>query len=245
MGHLGALLPVAQGVAVWATLGREADAQVAAGDGRTRSQIMADTLVERVTGQATATAVPVAVNLTVSDQTLFAGGAEPAWVQHLGQVPAGTARDLVATATAQAHATLRRLYVTPATGRLVAMDSRSRAFPDALGLFIDLRDQTCRTPWCDAPIRHRDHVTPVTAGGPTHRHNGQGLCEACNYAKQAPGWRTRAHHGPGRHLVEITTPTGHRHRSRAPALPRPAPDPLTHPTPSRAEIYVSELVLAC
>ncbi len=53
--------------------------------------------------------------------------------------------------------------------------------------------------------------------------NGQGLCEACNYAKEAPGWRTDLITSD-RHLVEITTPTGHRYRSS----PSPQPgDPLT------------------
>jgi 5-methylcytosine-specific restriction endonuclease McrA len=51
-----------------------------------------------------------------------------------------------------------------------------------------VRDRTCRTPWCDAPIRHVDHVEPAAAGDPTSAENAQGLCEACNYAKQAPGW---------------------------------------------------------
>ncbi|HEX3003870.1 MAG TPA: HNH endonuclease signature motif containing protein, partial [Angustibacter sp.] len=86
-----------------------------------------------------------------------------------------------------------------------------------------LRDRTCRTPWCDAPIRHTDHIEPVEAGGATTALNGQGLCEACNYAKQALGWRQRAATGPpGRHTVDIITPTGARHRSTAPPLPRPA-----------------------
>jgi hypothetical protein len=50
-------------------------------------------------------------------------------------------------------------------------------------------DGTCRTPYCDAPIRHTDHATPVAHGGPTSVLNGLGECEACNYAKEAPGWR--------------------------------------------------------
>ena len=41
------------------------------GDPRGRGQIMADTLVERVTGQASADAVPLLVNLVVSDGVLF------------------------------------------------------------------------------------------------------------------------------------------------------------------------------
>jgi hypothetical protein len=60
----------------------------------------------------------------------------------------------------------------------------------------------------------------VTDGGKTEADNGQGLCEACNYAKQAPGWRarqTRRRAGP---VIETVTPTGHTYRSRAPEPPR-------------------------
>jgi hypothetical protein len=54
MAQVSALLPVAHGVAVYAALRKSADAAIAAGDGRTRGQLMADILVERVTGKATA-----------------------------------------------------------------------------------------------------------------------------------------------------------------------------------------------
>jgi hypothetical protein len=229
MASLHASLPVAQGVAVWATLSAVADSLVATGDGRSRGQIMADTLVERVTGQATADAVPITLDVTVSDTTLLGGGSDPAWLHGCGPIPAQTVRDLAATAHAAGLAALRRLYVAPDTGRLVAMDATTELFPEGLGAFLDLRDQTCRTPWCDAPIRHHDHVTGRAAGGPTTGRNGQGLCAQCNHAKQAPGWRAHPVHGPpgAPHTVEIATPTGHRHRSAAPALPRPSPDILS------------------
>ena len=84
------------------------------------------------------------------------------------------------------------------------MDSRARHFRDGLARLIRLRDRTCRTPWCDAPIRHGDHSERVSDQGPTSAINGQGLCEACNYAKDAPGWHARPRPGP-RHTVETTT----------------------------------------
>ena len=59
MTWLTALLPVAQGVACYAALKAAAASGVAIGDGRAIGQLMADTLVTRVTGQATADAVPV------------------------------------------------------------------------------------------------------------------------------------------------------------------------------------------
>lgn len=111
---------------------------------------------------------------------------------------------------------LRRLYLSPDARTLVGMDSVRRVFTPAQRRFLRLRDRYCRTPWCEAPIRHADHVVAVGAAGPTHVDNGQGYCEACNHAKQAPGWRNRVVSRAGLHDVEITTPTGHSYRSRAP-----------------------------
>ena len=71
MTYVTALLPVAQGVSVYAALKREADVCC---DGRSRGQVMADTLVERVTGRPADQAVPVTVNVVISDQALL--GAE-------------------------------------------------------------------------------------------------------------------------------------------------------------------------
>ena len=68
MTYLTALLPVAQGVSVYAALKREADV---CGDGRSRGQVMADTLVERVTGRPAEQPVDIGVNLVISDQALL------------------------------------------------------------------------------------------------------------------------------------------------------------------------------
>ncbi|GAB2938357.1 hypothetical protein GCM10027047_38580 [Rhodococcus aerolatus] len=183
---------------------------------------MADLLVERVTGQARAEDVPVAVDLIVSDATLLGAGAEPAVVSGCGPVPAQVARELVADALdAEVPTWLRRLYADPA-GQLVALSTRQRFTADGLSALLRVRDQgLCRTPWCDAPARHDDHVVPHARGGRTDATGTQGLCEACNHAKEAAGWAARTVPGP-RHTVETTTPTGHRYRSRAPAPPVPA-----------------------
>ncbi|MET0820690.1 MAG: HNH endonuclease, partial [Aeromicrobium sp.] len=84
-------------------------------------------------------------------------------------------------------------------------------------------------PWCDAPIRHADHPVRASDGGETSAENGQGLCEACNYAKEAAGWRSLPLPSD-RHEVLITTPTGHTYVSSAPDPPQPHP-PQPHPLP--------------
>ena len=222
MTRFTALLPVAQGVACLHALQQAADTATAQGEPRSRGQVMADTLVERVTGQTTADDVAVEVNVVIPADTLFGDADEPADLPGYGPVPADTARDLVRRSST---AWLRRLFTRPDTSELIGMESRRRIFPPGQRRFITLRDQTCRTPWCDAPIRHTDHVVPKEQEGPTSIRNGQGLCAACNYAKQAPDWQARP--GPNQQIV-ITTPTGHRYRSRPPDPPgsRPQVSPL-------------------
>ena len=122
-----------------------------------------------------------------------------------------------AVADRRSRATLRRLYAHPRAGALVAMESRARLFPRGLAAFIELRDRRCRTPYCDAPIRHRDHAQPWAEGGSTTADNGLGSCERCNYAKEASGWRvSTCVDEKGRHTAEFTTPTGKRYQSGAP-----------------------------
>ena len=226
MTYVTALLPVAQGVSIYAALKREADVCC---DGRARGQVMADTLVERVTGRPAEQPVPVAVNVVISDQALVGVGNPAAVIAGYGPVPSALARKLIAEAVAdqRSQATLRRLYATPATGALVALESRARVFPKGLAEFVGLRDQRCRTPYCDAPIRHRDHAKPHRAGGTTSAVNGLGLCEHCNYLKESDGWTvTSTNAENGTHTAEFTTPTGARHRSTAPPMPGTPGEPF-------------------
>lgn len=230
MARVTVLLPMAQGVAVYAAVHQEANR---CGDGRSRGQVMAGTVFERVTGRPAQVPVPVAVNLVISDQTLLGGDDSPAVVDGYGPVPGEVARELVSDAVAdrRSRATLRRLYRHPKSGALVAMESRARLFPKALARFVRLRDQTCRTPYCDAPIRHIDHAQPAAGGGATSALNGLGLCERCNYAKEAPGWAVHTFDDNGTHTARFVTPTGTVYRSTAP------------PPPGTVDIYDSQTEL--
>ena len=118
---------------------------------------------------------------------------------------------------------VRRLYTRPPTGPWSRWTPPGGPFTGGLRRFLIIRDQTCRTPWCDAPIRHLDHPTRHADGGPTTAPNGQGLCAACNHAKEAPGWR--AHTGRDGD-VHTHTPTGHHYP--APSPEAPSPDHHTH-----------------
>ncbi|MDV6276150.1 DUF222 domain-containing protein [Rhodococcus erythropolis] len=222
MCYLSVLLPVAEGIAVHATLRRDADSVLAGGDKRTHAQIMADLLVERVTGIGRAAPTPITVNLVVSDQSLLGDSTDPAHVHGYGPVPADIAREWIAKSSedSETTATVRKIYACPDTGAMTAMESTARTFPKGLARLIELRDRSCRTPWCDAPVRHRDHIRDHKSGGPTSAANGAGLCAACNYAKQGLDWSAEPVPG-NRHTFTTTTPTGHRYSSVAPPLPTP------------------------
>ncbi|MCA0179619.1 MAG: HNH endonuclease, partial [Actinobacteria bacterium] len=120
---------------------------------------------------------------------------------------------------------LTRIFTSPDGRDLLALDAIARLFPPRLRAALILRDDTCRTPYCDATIRHADHIRSAADGGPTSLHNGQGLCARCNYTKELPGFTTRVldpQEGPGAgrhtHVTGLTTPTRHRYLSVAPPL---------------------------
>ncbi|GAB5077607.1 HNH endonuclease [Arthrobacter sp. AD-310] len=253
MAYLTALLPVAQGVAAYAALTQEADSLRSSGDERSKGQIMADTLVERTTGVAGGVS-SIEIQLVMTDRTLLQRDSEPARLTGYGTVPAEWARRAAMGRLPEVNGLspvngraggeglstwVRRLYTAPVTGDLVAMDSKARFFPPGLRRFLQVRDDVCRTPYCDAPIRHDDHIISWFSGGPTTAGNGQGLCEACNHAKETPGWSAKPVTVPGaRHTVQLQTPTGHTYQSTAP----PLPGTLMPGTPkSRAPIYALPL----
>jgi hypothetical protein len=81
------------------------------------------------------------------------------------------------------------------------------------------RDQRCRDPYCEAPIRQIDHIERYTDGGLTVYPNGRGVCERGNYVREMPGWTIDIMSSglDGQcHTTKITTPTGHTYLSRAP-----------------------------
>lgn len=217
MTYLTALLPVAQGVSVYAALTRAADTRC---DGRSRGQVMADTLVERVTGRDAAVPTPIAVNLVMSDETLLGAANTPAQLCGYGPIPAAVARTMVASAVTdqRSRATLRRLYAHPQAGALVSMESRARLFPRGLAAFIELRDQRCRTP----TVTRRSDTATMPTPGPTAarpaRTTGLGPANAATTPNKPPAG------GSAQVSTKIT-------RTQPNSLPRQAVD--TGPAPRR------------
>jgi hypothetical protein len=226
MALLSGYLPVEQGVACYAALRQHADAAVATGDERTRDQIMADTLVERITGQTSAADVNVELQLMMPlDALTNPDKPSTATIPGYGPLPSELARDILANS--QGLKWWRRLFTAPqgppgSPGPLVGGDPIRRLFDGWLAKLIKLRDQSCRNPYCEAPIRHIDHITRHSDGGRTTFDNGRGTCARCNYAREMPGWHVRVIEFGlnGRpHTIHITTPTGHHYLSRAPDPP--------------------------
>jgi hypothetical protein len=226
MALLTGYLPVEQGIACYSALRQHADTAVAAGDGRTRDQIMADTLVERLTGQATAADVDIELQLLMPlDSLIDPDKPDAAVIPGYGPLPGELARDIMANS--QGRKWWRRLFSAPSSastgsGPIVGGDPTRRLFDGWLAKLIRLRDQTCRDPYCDAPIQHLDHIIRYTDGGPTTFENGRGTCARGNHVREMPGWHLNVIDAGrlGRpHTIHVTTPTGHHYLSRAPDPP--------------------------
>ena len=221
-----AALTAAEKARYVATGDPEVDAARAA-DERGRGEWMADTALERLSGRGEGQVQPVEVGLVMSEDAIIPAAFDgsdrqgradgpscaveiPGW----GAVPGDMAREhLLRLCDTDTQTWLRRLWTAPGGRDVVAMDSQRRLFSGVLRQLMELRDATCRVPWCDAPAREVDHVTPFARGGATSAANAMGTCQRHNLVKEEPGWRaeviaTGLDPGGGPHTVRLTTPTG-------------------------------------
>ena len=191
MLRLSALLPLREGLACVQALQSAADDEVKDGakdEPRSRRwrQAQADALVTRITGTAPKDLPPVGVkvNLMIPIEALTedAGG----FIDGYGMIGGHLVRDLIAQCPETQGPQIRRLFSQ--AGDLVGMESRARHYPGLLKEFIRLRDQRCRTPFCESPVKHIDHIDPAASGGATSESNGRGGCERCNYDKEHPDY---------------------------------------------------------
>ncbi|WP_240157450.1 HNH endonuclease [Pseudonocardia broussonetiae] len=205
MADLTAHLPVEEAVACYAALAAAVNEIAVQPEPvtRGRGQIMADTLVERLTGQATARDVAVEIQVLVPVEALVDPRSPlPAQIPGHGPVPV----DLLTNSTGR---TIWRRLVTR-DGIIIGGDSRSRRFTGQLAALIRARDgHRCREPYCDAPIRHIDHIHRWSELGRTEFDNGRGLCAFHNHVRETAGWRAEVTSG----TVRTTTPTGAHYHS--------------------------------
>ncbi|RTL69644.1 MAG: DUF222 domain-containing protein [Pseudonocardiaceae bacterium] len=203
MVRLSAVLPVEQGVACFAALRRVVVEHWVDPDPvtRTRGQLMADTLVERLTGVDAAAPIAVELQVLVPVESLLDPQAPlPA------ELPGYGPTDLLDRAV---WAGWRRLFTEG--GNVVGGDSRRRAFAGVLADLVRTRDRgRCAEVGCDAPIQHLDHVDRWSDGGPTSLGNGRGACAFHNLVREQPGWRIESRGG----TRTTTTPTGRRYSLR-------------------------------
>lgn len=82
----------------------------------------------------------------------------------------------------------RAVYKSPTR---IEVSTTSRLFSGATRRAIELRDRTCRHPYCDVPADRCqvDHVVPWSAGGPTVQWNGRLACGRHNRSRVfGPDW---------------------------------------------------------
>lgn len=233
MSKLIAIGPTPQIVAAEKSLRQWANTQSASGatkdkhgKKRTRDQLMFDELIRRLTGESHNAKVVVEILLAMTPTTLLAHGDEPAWLVGHGPIPAPIARQWLLDEDLTVQ--LRRVFTDPAAHELTGLESRTRAFPAGVRKMVLLRDNVCRTPYCEAPIIDVDHMTPYRDGGPTNWQNASGLCAACNQTKENRGWR----HEGNATTLQVVTPTGHRYTNiPGPIIPGAMHEPQREPEP--------------
>ncbi|MFR9805640.1 DUF222 domain-containing protein [Pseudonocardia sp. RS010] len=182
MAVLRAYLPAEQGVGCYAALRKAVTEHWVGADPvtRTAGQIMADTVVERLTGVTPAEpVVGVEVQVLVPVEALVTGdGPLPVELPGFGPV-------LAELLVEPGRATWRRLVT--ADGIVIGGESRRRAFGGLLAGLVRSRDRgRCTERHCDAPIRHLDHLHRWSEGGATTLDNGAGKCSFHNLVREIP-----------------------------------------------------------
>lgn len=208
MLRLSALIPATTGLACVQALQTVAQAALAetadkAGKPRKtthqdRRRAQADALIALITGVAPRQQPPVDVRVNLMIPIDALTGDAPGHLEGYGTISGQLARDLINACPDDQGPAVRRIFTAPNHQELIGMESTSRTYNGLLREFIRLRDQRCRTPFCESPAQQTDHITPVAKGGPTTAANGRATCTRCNQDKEHPDYRVT---GTAQHAV--------------------------------------------
>ena len=193
MLRLSALVPATTGLACVQALQAAADALVAEKPNpathQDRRRAQADALVTLITGAKPRRQPPVDVRVNLMIPIDALTGDAPGHLEGYGTISGQLARDLINACPDDQGPAVRRIFTAPNHQELVGMESTSRTYNGLLREFIRLRDQRCRTPFCESPAQQTDHITPVAKGGLTTAANGRATCTRCNQDKEHPDYR--------------------------------------------------------
>ena len=162
------------------------------------------------------------IQVVVPYSTLIGADDHPAELVGVGPIPASLAREVAADGV------WRRLVTDPLSGTLLDHGRTTYHPPTALADHVRARDGHCRFTGCrrKATDAELDHVVAWSDGGTTSEPNLAAYCTHHHRLKHHADWRVDAH--PDGRLT-WTTPTGHRHTTRAhdyrPEPPRSPPSP--------------------
>lgn len=171
----------------------------------------------------------VIINVVASEQTVYADGAGPGYLEGYGVIDAEQVRQLAAAASL--------LVANPVTSPVEALRYQPSA---ALERAVRCRDLTCRFPGCSRPamVCDLDHTVPFNhqdpaAGGRTVSENLKCLCRQHHRLKTFGGWRDRQ---LADGTVIWTSPTGNTYRTSpagADLFPQPRGPACAAPPPNR------------
>lgn len=187
----------------------------------------ADTVFQRLTGCTDPTMIPIRVHVVMSADSLLGHTDHAATVGEPGSdvsLPAEQVRQWIRANRADPE--FVRWLTDPSGEFITATERAGRYYTGHLRRFITTRDRLCRGPNCSSPITEIDHARRWADGGATTAHNAQGLCQACNLAKESmtvTAVPPRRSGGPPGH--RWTTPNGLTYDSHPPP---PAGDPIRH-----------------
>jgi hypothetical protein len=218
MAVLTGYLPVEQGVACLTALRRHTDTRKADGDRRSRDQIMADTLVERLTGQTTAADVNIELHLLMPLDALLnphnaSAPRSPVMDRYRPGSPATSSTPLGAGGGGGGCSP------PPPTDRSSLRIGSAAAFDGPLATLIRLRDRTCRDPTATHPSATSTRCIATPPADPPPWPTDVGCAPAATSSAKCPA-------GPPPSPTTADTPN----RTPSPSPPPPATaTPAAHP----------------